>query len=96
MAKPAKKLFRASMRPGLFGPGVGPELPFTPGAIHDDKQAGRDAESAAAAAAARAQSLIMPTPDDDAIKAARRRRMMANTARSGRQSTMLSTTDTLG
>jgi hypothetical protein len=39
---------------------------------------------------------VMPTADDDAIRAAKRRRLLANTARSGRQSTMLSTTDTLG
>lgn len=38
----------------------------------------------------------MPTVNDAAAQAARRRRMLMNQARSGRQSTMLSTTDTLG
>jgi len=38
----------------------------------------------------------MPTANDAAAKAARRRRMLMNQSRSGRQSTMLSTTDTLG
>jgi hypothetical protein len=38
----------------------------------------------------------MPTVNDAAAQAARRRRMQMNQARSGRQSTMLSTTDTLG
>jgi hypothetical protein len=39
---------------------------------------------------------MMPTANDAAAQAARRRRMLMNQARSGRQSTMLSTTDTLG
>ena len=38
----------------------------------------------------------MPTPDDAAAMAARRRRQQMSQARSGRQSTMLSVTDTLG
>lgn len=38
----------------------------------------------------------MPTANDAAAQAARRRRLLMNQARSGRQSTMLSTTDTLG
>lgn len=38
----------------------------------------------------------IPTANDAAAQAARRRRLLMNQARSGRQSTMLSTTDTLG
>lgn len=38
----------------------------------------------------------MPAANDEAAKAARRRRMLMNQARSGRQSTLLSNTDTLG
>lgn len=39
---------------------------------------------------------VAPAPDDDAIRAARRRRMVQLQARSGRQSTNLSTSETLG
>lgn len=47
-------------------------------------------------AAALPEVAAMPTANDEAAKAARRRRMLMNQARSGRQSTLLSTTDTLG
>lgn len=43
-----------------------------------------------------AEVAAMPMANDEAAKAARRRRMQMNQARSGRQSTLLSTTDTLG
>jgi hypothetical protein len=96
MAKPAKKLFHASMRPGLFGPGVGPELPFTPGSIHDAKTEARDAASAAAAAAQKARENVMPSPDDEASRMARRRQAAKMAQRSGRVSTNLANVDSLG
>lgn len=48
------------------------------------------------AAVAATETAVMPTPNDAAAMAARRRRMLQSQARSGRQSTLLSTMDTLG
>lgn len=42
------------------------------------------------------EAATMPLANDAAAQAARRRRMLLNQARSGRQSTILSTTDSLG
>jgi hypothetical protein len=47
-------------------------------------------------AASESAPVVMPSPNDSAIKAARRRVQSQLAARSGRQSTMLSTSDTLG
>lgn len=58
--------------------------------------AGLISKKDAPAEAAAAEVATMPTANNAAAVAARRRRMLANQMRSGRQSTMLSTTDTLG
>jgi len=50
----------------------------------------------AAAAAPAAEPVVMPSPNDEAARAARRRAQMQLSTRSGRQSTVLSTSDTLG
>lgn len=46
--------------------------------------------------AATAEPVVMPSPNDEAARAARRRAQMQLSTRSGRQSTVLSTSDTLG
>lgn len=39
---------------------------------------------------------VMPTPDDDAVRRARRRNLISQLAQSGRESTVLTSSDTLG
>lgn len=89
MGKPAKKLSSAL---GL-GQLLGGELPTgVAGAVAKD-QYGKLTDVPDVSLPA---ETAMPTPNDDAARAARRRRMLMNQSRSGRQSTLLSTTDTLG
>lgn len=94
--KPTKKLINKSLRPGLFGPGVGPELPMTPGAIMDQRKEAKSAAQAAADAEQRARDLVMPSPDDAAALLAKRRQAARMRRGSGRMSTILADTGSLG
>lgn len=93
MAKPTKKLI------GVASPIVGTLLGGPIGGLAGTAIGGglggmlrRSADQAGASQ----EVATMPMANDAAATAARRRRMLANQMRSGRQSTLLSATDTLG
>ncbi len=96
MGKPLNKLIHKSARPGIFGPGVGGELPMTPGAIMDEKKAAKQAEADFAKAQADAQANVMPSADDAAVQLAKRRQVAKMRKNSGRLSTILADTGSLG
>lgn len=85
--KQTKKLIKKSAAPGLFGPGVGPELPLTPGAIMEARKEAKTAAEAAAAAGDK--SAVMPSPDDEAAMLAKRRQAARMRRGGGRLSTIL-------
>lgn len=60
--------------------------------VYSATQSGKGNRSAymPQAAPVAAAPTVMPTPDDDAMKAAQRKQAMANQARRGRESTILS------